>query len=47
MVENPNAVLGREAMSRDFTFTCFMTRDGAGWKVAVSISRGRRTLGGL
>jgi hypothetical protein len=33
MVENPNAVLGREAMSRTFTFTCFVTRDGAGWKV--------------
>jgi hypothetical protein len=33
MVQNPNAVLGREAMPRNFTFTCFVTRDGAGWKV--------------
>ena len=33
MVQHPNAVLGREAMSRNFTFTCFVTRDGAGWKV--------------
>jgi hypothetical protein len=33
MVQTPNAVLGREAMSHHFTFTCFVTRDGAGWKV--------------
>ena len=33
MVQTPNAVLGREAMRRNFTFTCFVTSDGAGWKV--------------
>ena len=33
MVQDPNAILGGEAMSRTFTFTCFVTRDGAGWKV--------------
>ena len=33
MMQTPNAVLGTEAMRRNFTFTCFVTSDGAGWKV--------------
>jgi hypothetical protein len=32
-MQTPKAVLGTESMRRNFTFTCFVTRAGAGWKV--------------